>query len=180
MSGVSADLPRLPCSFLTDEECAALIARGAEKGFVRSEDAGAMREDGTMAPITSHHRTSFTAWCDNKECLADPLIQRVMARAEKLTLLNSNHSEFIQVSVQLHVLRRLPQALDVLQLPRRSFSTIPGSTTGVITILFTLVNAFEPVRVLLSSERWHLMCSRANFCCHAALASTRSSCTCPM
>ncbi|KAL1526849.1 hypothetical protein AB1Y20_015541 [Prymnesium parvum] len=88
-------------NFLTDEECAALIARGAEKGFVRSEDAGAMREDGTMTPITSHHRTSFTAWCDNKECLADPLIQRVMARAEKLTLLNSNHSEFIQI-LQYH------------------------------------------------------------------------------
>ena len=56
-----------------------------------------MREDGSMTPIQSTHRTSFTAWCDNKECLADPDIQRVMERAERLTLLNTTNSEFVQI-----------------------------------------------------------------------------------
>ena len=84
-------------AFLSEEESTALIAQGQEKGFIRSEDAGAMREDGSMTPIQSLHRTSHTAWCDNKLCLADELIQKVMLRAEDMTMVPQNNSEFVQV-----------------------------------------------------------------------------------
>jgi hypothetical protein len=51
-------------NFLSDEEADAFIRGGRTKGWVLSEDAGAMRSDGSFEAIRSSHRTSMTAWCD--------------------------------------------------------------------------------------------------------------------
>ena len=72
-------------NFLSDEEADAFISGGRTKGWVVSEDAGAMNPDGSFQAIRSSHRTSMTAWCDTKQCQADALIQRVMERAENVT-----------------------------------------------------------------------------------------------
>merc|ERR1740133_383638 len=55
-------------AFLSDEEADAFIRGGATKGWALSEDAGAMRSDGSFEAIRSSHRTSMTAWCDTVAC----------------------------------------------------------------------------------------------------------------
>ena len=84
-------------NFVSDEEADAFIAGGRTKGWVVSEDAGAMNADGSFQAIRSSHRTSMTAWCDTQQCQADALIQRVMERAENVTRVPQANSEFVQV-----------------------------------------------------------------------------------
>lgn len=84
-------------AFLSDDEADALIRGGAAKGWALSEDAGAMRSDGSFEAIRSSHRTSMTAWCDTAACQADAHIQRVMERAENVTRVPQANSEFVQV-----------------------------------------------------------------------------------
>jgi len=84
-------------TFLSDEEADAFIRGGATKGWALSEDAGAMRSDGSFEAIRSSHRTSMTAWCDTAACQADAHIQHVMQRAENVTRLPQANSEFVQV-----------------------------------------------------------------------------------
>ncbi len=83
--------------FVSDEEADAFISRAQTKGWVESEDAGAMRADGSFEAIRSSHRNSLTAWCDNADCQGNEHIQRVMQRAEEVTRVPQNNSEFVQV-----------------------------------------------------------------------------------
>ena len=84
-------------SFLSAAEADAFIHEGREKGFTRSEDAGALRRDGTTTPITSRHRTSFTAWCDSKSCLGNKHVQAVLERSADLMQVPIDNSEYVQV-----------------------------------------------------------------------------------
>eukprot|EP00967_Tisochrysis_lutea_P088206 scaffold125017_cov33-Tisochrysis_lutea.AAC.4 len=44
---------------------------------------GGRSDDGEFIPLTSEIRTSWTTWCDTKECLADKHVQALSERMSK-------------------------------------------------------------------------------------------------
>jgi prolyl 4-hydroxylase len=54
-------------NFLTEEECDRLIELGSAAGYKQSYDVGGQNFDGTYQPHQSLDRTSFNAWCQEKE-----------------------------------------------------------------------------------------------------------------
>ena len=73
----------------------ALLAH-ADGRFVRSTASGGRAGD-EFVPLTSDIRTSWTTWCDYKECLEDPIIKRLTERMSDVALVPPNNSEFIQL-----------------------------------------------------------------------------------
>lgn len=82
--------------FITDEEADRLIDLGAAQGYVRSEDVGKMKFDGTFDGLVNNGRTSTNAWCEG-ECYDDTLAQRVMKRIDEVTNIPHNNSERLQL-----------------------------------------------------------------------------------
>eukprot|EP01084_Bolivina_argentea_P131923 232804_1 len=82
---------------LTDEECTALIEIGG-RNFHRSKDAGQMSQDGQakFEEIVSEVRTSFTDWCVD-DCWEIPIINGIAQKAENITLIPKENSEYFQV-----------------------------------------------------------------------------------
>jgi len=81
--------------FVTDDEVEALLAH-ADGRFVRSTASGGRQGD-EFVPLTSEIRTSWTTWCDYKECLEDPIIKRLTEKMSDVALVPPNNSEFIQL-----------------------------------------------------------------------------------
>lgn len=54
-------------NFLTDAECDRLIKLGHQAGYKQSHEVGGQNFDGTHGAHTSLDRTSFNAWCFEKE-----------------------------------------------------------------------------------------------------------------
>mmetsp|Transcript_21779 Transcript_21779/g.34969 ORF Transcript_21779/g.34969 Transcript_21779/m.34969 type:complete len:364 (-) Transcript_21779:177-1268(-) len=80
----------------TDEECDRLVKIGG-RTFRRSVDAGAMQgDDAQFQEIVSDARTSQTAWCVNG-CWEDPVINGIAQKAENITLIPKENSEYFQV-----------------------------------------------------------------------------------
>jgi prolyl 4-hydroxylase len=81
---------------ISAEEAERLIALGADLGYERSADVGTKKLDGTYTNHVSSGRTSTNAWCV-KECMEDPILQRVTARIEKITGIPEPNSENLQL-----------------------------------------------------------------------------------
>ncbi|ETO23613.1 hypothetical protein RFI_13566 [Reticulomyxa filosa] len=66
--------------------------------FARSQDAGDMKDDGSgqFESIVSEARTSSTYWCLDS-CWNDPLVQQLISKAENITTIPRENSEYIQV-----------------------------------------------------------------------------------
>ena len=79
----------------TSTQVEALLAH-ADGRFVRSTASGGRAGD-EFVPLTSDIRTSWTTWCDYKECLEDPIIKRLTDRMSDVALVPPNNSEFIQL-----------------------------------------------------------------------------------
>jgi len=80
----------------TEEEANRLIEIGGQN-FRRSLDAGEMQgDDAQFEEIISDARTSFTDWCVYG-CWDDPVIHRIVERAEIITNIPRTNSEFFQV-----------------------------------------------------------------------------------
>ena len=83
-------------SFLSQEECDALIKLGAKQGYEQSEDVGERLPDGTYDGKKSDGRTSTNAWClDN--CYRHPVTQRVLDRIANLTDIPESNFEHLQL-----------------------------------------------------------------------------------
>ena len=84
--------------FLSPEECERMIQLGHNQGYVRSTTVGPVRHlDGTIDVNVLSHRTSSTAWCNQTECLDDPLAKGVVKRIENLTGIPYVNSEYLQL-----------------------------------------------------------------------------------
>jgi prolyl 4-hydroxylase len=85
-------------NFVTDEECAALIALGYEHEYKRSEDVGAEKFDGSHDSIQSERRTSENAWCsDHGDCRPQEVPQRLHERMATVMGIPANNSEDFQI-----------------------------------------------------------------------------------
>jgi hypothetical protein len=110
--------------FLDAEEAESVLKQG-EGRFVRSTASGG-RKDDEFVPITSEIRTSWTTWCDSKECLADPVMRRVTERVSNVTRVPSANFEFLQL------LRYMPcghAGASDCQFYKRHHDTIPELAT---------------------------------------------------
>ena len=110
--------------FIRDDEVEALLKYG-EGHFERSTASGGRSGD-EFVPITSEIRTSWTTWCNRKDCLADESVQRLSNRMAAVTRTPVNNSEFIQL------LRYLPcehPAHEDCQFYKRHHDTIPELET---------------------------------------------------
>ena len=81
---------------ISDEEAERLVELGGDLGYKRSADVGTKQEDGTYSLNVNSGRTSTNAWCF-KECLEDPIAQRVMGRIENITGIPETNSEYLQL-----------------------------------------------------------------------------------
>jgi prolyl 4-hydroxylase len=81
---------------VTEEEAIRLIDLGAEKGYARSSDVGALKADGTFVESISSGRTSSNAWCQH-ECYKDGTAKTVAERISNFTGIAEMHSEFLQL-----------------------------------------------------------------------------------
>jgi prolyl 4-hydroxylase len=81
---------------ISDLEADQLIALGSDLGYERSADVGTKKLDGTYTNHISTGRTSTNAWCV-KECMDDPILQRVTARIATITGIPEPNSENLQL-----------------------------------------------------------------------------------
>jgi len=80
----------------TEEECKGLIKYGG-RTFQRSKDAGKMTGDeAQFEGIVSDARTSYTNWCVGN-CWKKPVVQSIARKAENITMIPRQNSEFFQV-----------------------------------------------------------------------------------
>ena len=93
---ISADPPVLLFhSFLSAEEADAFIAHGKGK-YTESRGVG-VDSEGRMTDVKTEIRTSSHTWCQEAECLDDPLVQRVTARVSDVTRTPPANGEFAQL-----------------------------------------------------------------------------------
>mmetsp|Transcript_24267 Transcript_24267/g.76914 ORF Transcript_24267/g.76914 Transcript_24267/m.76914 type:complete len:317 (-) Transcript_24267:199-1149(-) len=93
---VSTDPPVLLFhSFLSAEEADAFIAHGKGK-YTESRGVG-VDSEGRMTDVKTEIRTSSHTWCQEAECLDDPLVQRVTARVSDVTRTPEANGEFAQL-----------------------------------------------------------------------------------
>lgn len=93
---ISADPPVLLFhSFLSAEEADAFIAHGKGK-YTESRGVG-VDSEGRMTDVKTEIRTSSHTWCQEAECLDDPLVQRVTARVSDVTRTPLANGEFAQL-----------------------------------------------------------------------------------
>lgn len=83
-------------NFVNDEEIEAFLKWGKFYGFTRSTDTGPQFARGQNEYLVSRSRTSTNCWC-GVECKADPLVDRVYERVEKLVLAPRTHYEDFQL-----------------------------------------------------------------------------------
>mmetsp|Transcript_37098 Transcript_37098/g.111127 ORF Transcript_37098/g.111127 Transcript_37098/m.111127 type:complete len:401 (-) Transcript_37098:231-1433(-) len=84
-------------NFLTDEEADRLIEHGYKRGFGRSEQLTKSEQpDGTYEYRINDSRTSHTSWC-GEECMADPVVRRVLERISLVTGFPEENSENLQI-----------------------------------------------------------------------------------
>jgi prolyl 4-hydroxylase len=81
---------------VTQDEAIRLIDLGAEEGYKRSADVGALKADGTFEEAVNSGRTSSNAWCQH-ECYKDGTAKTVIERLSNLTGIEEMHSEFLQL-----------------------------------------------------------------------------------
>eukprot|EP00536_Pseudo-nitzschia_multiseries_P011168 jgi/Psemu1/259631/estExt_Genewise1Plus.C_3660017 len=81
---------------ISEPEAERLIQLGGSLGYQRSQDVGKKKPDGTYDALTSSGRTSTNAWCVN-DCFEDPLVQQVTNRLSRLTQIEDNNSEYLQL-----------------------------------------------------------------------------------
>lgn len=85
-------------SFLTEEECEALIQLGHEHVYKRSEDVGALKFDGSFESIQNDRRTSENAWCsDHDGCRGKDVPTRVHQRIAIALNIPAVNSEDMQL-----------------------------------------------------------------------------------
>eukprot|EP01083_Nonionella_stella_P101567 288062_1 len=80
----------------TAEECATMIEIGG-RNFRRSVDAGAMKgNDAKFEEVVSDARTSSNDWC-TRGCWDNPIINGMAQKAENITRIPKENSEYFQV-----------------------------------------------------------------------------------
>eukprot|EP00514_Thraustochytrium_sp_LLF1b_P010881 CAMPEP_0184548424 /NCGR_PEP_ID=MMETSP0199_2-20130426/6197_1 /TAXON_ID=1112570 /ORGANISM="Thraustochytrium sp., Strain LLF1b" /LENGTH=520 /DNA_ID=CAMNT_0026943037 /DNA_START=79 /DNA_END=1641 /DNA_ORIENTATION=- len=82
--------------FVKDDEIEALRGWGEKLGYQRSTDTGEANERGETVKVVSEGRTSSNAWCTH-DCESDPLVQRVSARTEFVTMIPQENYESLQL-----------------------------------------------------------------------------------
>merc|ERR1719502_1659417 len=93
---ISADPPVvLFHAFLSDAESEAFIRHGKGK-YTESRGVG-VDKDGKMTDVKTEIRTSSHTWCQDPQCLGDPLVQGVMARVADVSLTPEQNAEFAQL-----------------------------------------------------------------------------------
>lgn len=86
--------------FLSDDEVDALLAHGEgnyEPSTVTGGQVGRGADVAAFVPEKAPGRTSWNFWCRTTECLANPAVQRIARRVERVSQVPANHSEFIQL-----------------------------------------------------------------------------------
>jgi prolyl 4-hydroxylase len=78
-------------NFLSDEDCAHLIAWGHRLGYERSPN-----DDGTDVNSVNEGRTSSHTWCE-MQCHDDPKTMAILQRIEALTGISDLYSEDLQL-----------------------------------------------------------------------------------
>ena len=82
---------------LTEDECDALIAQGAARGYKPSSEVGhQQRFDGKRESMRSERRTSSTTWCKG-DCAAHPVAVSVLDRIQALTGITQQNYEPLQL-----------------------------------------------------------------------------------
>lgn len=82
---------------MVDEmEAERMIELGGIRGYERSTDVGARREDGTYDASVSSGRTSTNAWCVD-DCYNDPVAHMITQRMENITHIPEANSENLQL-----------------------------------------------------------------------------------
>ena len=83
-------------NILTDAEADRMIELGGIRGYERSADVGAEKEDGTYTKMVNSGRTSTNAWCTD-ECYTDPIAVALMDRIANITGIPEPNSENLQL-----------------------------------------------------------------------------------
>ena len=76
--------------FLQEAEADAFISHG--RGRYSKSLGVTMKEDGTMGDAPTEIRTSQHGWCQHRDCLDDPDVQRVISRVSNITRIPSTLS----------------------------------------------------------------------------------------
>ena len=85
-------------NFVTEEECQNMIELGHKYKYKRSEDAGAVRFDGTHDGVKSERRTSENAWCSEHDgCRQQEVPTLLHERIAKVLQIPANNSEDFQL-----------------------------------------------------------------------------------
>jgi len=93
---LSADPPVLLFhSFLSDAEADTFVAHGRGK-YAESRGVG-FDKDGKMTDVKTEIRTSRHTWCQERDCLSDPLVQAVQERVSDVTRTPVANGEFAQL-----------------------------------------------------------------------------------
>lgn len=82
-------------SFLSEAEANTLIAHGRGK-YTESRGVG-FDADGKMTDVKTEIRTSRHTWCQEADCLADPLVHAVQDRLSDVTRTPVENGEFAQL-----------------------------------------------------------------------------------
>jgi prolyl 4-hydroxylase len=82
-------------NFVTDEQTEAVMHE-TKGSFLQSTDTGAKDAHGIAAKVKSTGRTSTNAWCHD-ECSSNPLVASIYTRIEKLTGVDVENYERLQV-----------------------------------------------------------------------------------
>jgi len=93
---VSADPPVILFhAFLSDVEADAFVAHGKGK-YSESRGVG-FDKDGKMTDVKTEIRTSQHTWCQERNCLEDPIVQAVQERVSDVTRTPVANGEFAQL-----------------------------------------------------------------------------------
>ena len=83
-------------NIVSDAEADRMIELGGIRGYERSSDVGAEKEDGTFTKNVNSGRTSTNAWCTD-ECYTDPVAIALMERIVNITGIPEPYSENLQL-----------------------------------------------------------------------------------
>jgi prolyl 4-hydroxylase len=83
-------------NIVSGAEADRMIELGGIRGYERSSDVGAEKEDGTYTKNVNSGRTSTNAWCTD-ECYADPVAVALMDRIANTTGIPEPNSENLQL-----------------------------------------------------------------------------------
>ena len=102
LSKPSSDSPEKPWiimldSFLTPEECDAIIEQGEQIGFTRSKVDANARSDGFFDSAITLDRTSTNTWCTDT-CNSHPVVKDITQRIVNMTSIpEQNMENFVSV-----------------------------------------------------------------------------------